>query len=42
MAGTDEINVSLLEAIRRTEAAARLVDDAAYPTSTYLIERVLD
>ena len=42
MASLDDAHASLLEAIERIEAALKLVDDASYPTSAYLIERALD
>jgi hypothetical protein len=42
MISTNEIHISLLQAIERIEAALLLVDDTAYPTSVYLIERALD
>jgi hypothetical protein len=37
-----DAHASLMQAIERIEAALILVDDDAYPTSAYLIERALD
>jgi hypothetical protein len=42
MTNPDEMHVSLLQAIERIETALTLVDETAYPVSTYLIERALD
>ena len=42
MTTADEAQASLLQAIERIETALALVDDTAYPTSAYLIERALD
>jgi hypothetical protein len=42
MVHRDDTHASLMQAIDRIEAALTLVDDAAYPTSAYLIERALD
>jgi hypothetical protein len=42
MTTPDETHISLLQAIERIEAALKLVDDASYPTSAFLIERALD
>jgi hypothetical protein len=42
MANHGDAHASLLQAIEWTEAALSLVDDIAYPTSAFLIERTLD
>lgn len=42
MAIPDDSHTSLLQAIERIEVALKLVDDNAYPTSAFLIERALD
>jgi hypothetical protein len=38
----DDAHGSLVQAIERIEATLLLIDDAAYPTSAFLIERALD
>lgn len=38
----NDAHASLLQAIEKIEAALILVDETAYPTSAFLIERALD
>jgi hypothetical protein len=42
MAVTGEAHKSLLQAIERIQIALWLVDEEAYPSSAFLIERALD
>jgi len=42
MATPEDVHGSLMQAIARIETALQLVDNTAYPTSAYLIERALD
>jgi hypothetical protein len=42
MALPDDAHASLVQAIEQIEAALLLVDDTAYPTSAFLVERALD